>query len=332
MKVFLTGGNGFLGGHCLSLLLERGHHVVVAVRSHAKGQGILDHYAGVVPSNRLSYTIITDIAAEGAYDSAIQADPPFEAVVHLASPFHFHASDLKADMLDPAVQGTTGILKAVAEHAPRVSNVVITSSIAAVLNMKNPSAVYTPEMWNPVTWAEALNDPGSAYLGSKTFAEKAAWEFVSNKRLHFNLTTICPPLIFGPVGHRLGSLTSINTSNSIFVDLINGSWKSGAPSTGLYHWVDVRDVAFAHIQALSIPNAAGKRFLVCGGNYSNADIARIARDRFPELRDKLPKVCVSDLPVTPSRVDAALSRDILKVEYRSLEESVVDSIAALLKQ
>ena len=39
-------------------------------------------------------------------------------------------------MLDPAIVGTTGILKAVKAHAPSVKRVVITSSFASILDPK----------------------------------------------------------------------------------------------------------------------------------------------------------------------------------------------------
>lgn len=36
-----------------------------------------------------------------AFDKAVVSDPPFEAVIHTASPFHFNVTDTKKDLLDP---------------------------------------------------------------------------------------------------------------------------------------------------------------------------------------------------------------------------------------
>jgi hypothetical protein len=36
-------------------------------------------------------------------------------------------------------------------------------------------------------------------IGSKSFAEKAAWKFMEEKKPNFILTTICPTLVFGPI-------------------------------------------------------------------------------------------------------------------------------------
>ncbi|KAI8236916.1 Ketoreductase azaE [Colletotrichum sp. SAR 10_86] len=304
------------------------HDVVVAVRSASKGRDIL----ALHPDSglQLSYIVIPDMTVNGAFDKAIQAEPTLEAVIHTASPFHFQSKDAETEMLNPAIRGTTSLLSAVAAFAPNVKRVVITSSVAAAVNIMAPPPILTSEMWNPITREEASSNPFFAYLASKTFAEKAAWDFVNDKKPHFALSTILPPLILGPVVHHLDNLGSINTSNSAFVDIIDGKWKDSIPPTGSPQWVDVRDAAFAHVQALIVPKAAGKRFLLYAGDFSNAEIARIARDNFPELADKIPTNIETDVTAADASIDAGLSKDILGVKYRSLSNSVVDSIRSLL--
>ena len=41
------------------------------------------------------------ISPPQAFDKAVISDPPFEAVIHTASPYHFDAKDLKKELLDP---------------------------------------------------------------------------------------------------------------------------------------------------------------------------------------------------------------------------------------
>ena len=81
--------------------------------------------------------IVEDIAKEGAFEKAVKSDPPFEAVIHTASPFHFNVTDTKKDLLDPAIIGTTGVLKAIKKHAPSVKKVVcnLVGSIRLILLM-----------------------------------------------------------------------------------------------------------------------------------------------------------------------------------------------------
>lgn len=71
------------------------------------------------------------------------------------------------DCLDPAIKGTTGILKSVKAYAPGVKRVVITSSSAAVLSPPNhPTKVYNESFWCDLTWEQAM-DPRHAYRASK---------------------------------------------------------------------------------------------------------------------------------------------------------------------
>lgn len=52
-------------------------------------------------------------------------------VIHVASPFHFKVTDYAKDFYEPAIHGTTEILKA-ASGEKSVKRVVITSSAAAM--------------------------------------------------------------------------------------------------------------------------------------------------------------------------------------------------------
>lgn len=90
---------------------------------------------------------------------------------------------------------------------------------------------------------QIVQNPKDAYLAyraSKTFAEKAAWEFVADEKPAFTLTTMCPPFVFGPTALRLTASESLNTSNFFTRDFLRGDFKDRIPDTGDYIWVDVR--------------------------------------------------------------------------------------------
>ena len=97
----------------------------------------------------------------------IRSDPKLDHVIHTASPFHENVQDPVKDMLEPAITGTTNILKAVKAYAPQVKRVVVTSSFAAIVNTPSPPKVYDEASWNPVTWDEAVTQRAHAYRGSK---------------------------------------------------------------------------------------------------------------------------------------------------------------------
>jgi len=157
-RVLLTGGSGFIAAHILDALLDHGHSVVTTVRSQDKAQKIVEAHPKY-SKDRLDTVIVEDIAKEDAFEKAVISDPPFDIVIHTASPFHFNITDTKKDLLDPAIIGTTGILKAIKKSAPTVKRVVITSSFAAIINVTNPPKhPYSEADWNPVTEEEASKD------------------------------------------------------------------------------------------------------------------------------------------------------------------------------
>ncbi|KAF2761457.1 NAD(P)-binding protein [Pseudovirgaria hyperparasitica] len=334
-RVLLTGGSGFIAAHTLDVLLEHGHSVVTTVRSQEKADKIKEAHPNV-GKDKLDFAIVEDIAQPDAFEKAVVSDPPFEIVLHTASPFHFNVTDVQKELLDPAVIGTTGILKSIKKHAPTVKRVVITSSFAAILSPKTGFAkgvTYSEENWNDITTEEALQNPQNGYRASKTFAERAAWDFVEKEKPNFQLSTINPPLVFGPIVHYLNSLDGLNTSNQRVRDIIQGKSKAGIPATGVYIWVDVRDVALAHVKAFEAPNAGNKRFFVTeGGHFNNRLIVDIIRKNFPEYESQLPSPDVKGGEYPADGVFTANNKqsiEVLGLKYRKFEDTIVDTVKSL---
>ncbi|KAL4941884.1 hypothetical protein BDV06DRAFT_235783 [Aspergillus oleicola] len=330
-KVLLTGGSGFVASHILNILLECGYSVTTTVRSAAKGDKILQSYKA--QKDRLSYVIVKDIATEGAFNLAFQTNPLFDYVIHTASPFPASFKDPVRDLLNPAINGTTGILKAIKAYAPLVKRVVITSSFAAMANEVSPPRMYDETSWNPVTWEEAVSDHSKSYRGSKTFAEKASWKFIEQEKPPFDLVTLNPPLVYGPVIHHLEnqSLSGLNNSNQRIRDFIQGDYRSvSLPPTGTFLWVDVRDLALAHVRALEVPEAGGKRFFVTAGHCSNKRIVDAIGKAKQNLSHLLPEKPVDDFPEDCYGFDNSRTREILGVEFRSLVEGIGDTAGSLL--
>jgi nucleoside-diphosphate-sugar epimerase len=119
------------------------------------------------------------MTAPGSFDQVVKSTPPFDTVIHTASPFLYRVVKDNSEFLEPAIKGTLEVLKSVKAHAPEVKRVVITSSCAAVLDSNasptaTPKKVYTEEDWNSVTLEQAMTgSPGAAYQASKKYAEKA---------------------------------------------------------------------------------------------------------------------------------------------------------------
>ncbi|KAK9239669.1 hypothetical protein V1525DRAFT_397277 [Lipomyces kononenkoae] len=315
----LTGASGFIAGHVLKILLEKGYTVRATVRSTSKA----DYLKTLYPADaKLSFAIVEDIAAPNAFDEAVKG---VDVIVHTASPFHFKITDPVKDLLDPAIKGTTSILQAAKNFAPQVKRIVITSSFAALIDASKgdwPEHTYSEADWNPVTWEEAIgNNPSTNYRASKTFAEKAAWDFLEKEKPNFTITTINPPLVWGPMVHDVTPET-VNTSNANIWTLVNGS-QASVPPAHVPAWVDVRNVAEAHVNALETSKAENQRYFIVAGKFTYKEISDIVLKNFPELNGKVPtEGAISTKKVYD--VDNSKSKADLGIQYISLEQSVID--------
>lgn len=148
----------------------------------------------------------------------------------------------------------------------------------------------------------------------------------------FDLATINNTYTFGPIQRQLPSLDAINTSNLRIRDLVLGRMRERLPPTfPVFTWVDVRDVALAHVRAIEVPGAGGKRFYVVAGHFSNKQLADCIRKSHPELAGRLPgPEGEDDLPEDVYRFDHRRSREVLGLEYRRLEGSVGDTVDSIL--
>jgi nucleoside-diphosphate-sugar epimerase len=166
-------------------------------------------------------------------------------VIHTASPFILNAKDFDRDLFEPALNGTTSVLKAIKANNPSVKRVVVTSSFASNIDYSKgyrPGYLYTEADWNPMSTQEAkdANDGVAAYLVSKTIAEKAAWDFIEQEKPNFTLATLTPPMVYGPLAQDFEGVEKLNTSSADFYRLFNGSEKE-VPPPGFVAYVDVRD-------------------------------------------------------------------------------------------
>jgi len=333
-RVLLTGGNGFLATHVLDTLLNRGHSVVATVRSKSKATDVRALFPNYGP-DRLDFTFVSDIAEDGAFDSAVISVPPFEAVIHTASPYTFAIKDVQKDLLDPAIKGTTGILRSIKAHAPTVKRVIITSSFAAMIDRSKgfrPGYTYSEKDFNPITHEEALQDASWGYFGSKTFAEKSAWSFVETESPNFSITTINPPMIYGPAKQHVSSLDAINTSSQRMRDILQGKFKTEIAPTALPIFADVRDVALMHVLAMESESVAGQRIFTVAGFFDNRQMVDIVRKHFPTYAHRLPDESAKggEVPGAIYGIDNSRAKQLLQKDFLSFEQCMTDLAQSLI--
>lgn len=249
-RVLVTGGSGFIAGHCILQLLDQGHRVRTTVRSlatEADVRRVLTE-AGMVESGRLE-VVTADLLSDDGWAEAV-AD--VEVVLHIASPVRPGRVADEDSLIVPAVEGTLRVLRAARDA--RIERVVLTSAFHAVSwGHRRSGRTFTEADWTD------LQGPGvDAYGRSKTLAERAAWAFMAAEGGAMTLTTMLPVAVMGPVLGR-----SVSGSNHLVQRMLEGEMPA---FPDLYiPVVDVRDVAAAHRLAMACPAAAGERILLSNG-------------------------------------------------------------------
>lgn len=271
--ITVTGATGFIAAHVIDQLAERGEPVRATVRSVAKSR---EQFARV-PNLELCEADL--LGGSAAFDFAVQGA---RCVMHLASPYLVTVKDPQKDLVDPAVRGTLSVLEACARQ-PSVRRVVVTSSMAAITDEPDSNHLLTEADWN--TRSSLARNP---YYFSKAEAERAAWKFMTDTNPHFDLVVINPFFVIGP------SLTpGLNASNQILADIVKGVYP-GILSLA-WGFVDVRDVAAAHIRAMDTPTASG-RYLCAAEVLTMRETLAILRESVQSKTAKIPSLGL-DSPV-----------------------------------
>ncbi|EGW32291.1 uncharacterized protein SPAPADRAFT_139567 [Spathaspora passalidarum NRRL Y-27907] len=327
--IFVSGANGYIAQHIVKQLLEQGHTVVGSVRSANKGEYLKE----LTQSNKFSYEVVSDISAPGAFDDALKKHPDVTVFIHTASPVTFQADDIERDIILPAIQGTKNALTAIKTYAPQVGRVVITSSLGAVFGFDEyfeKDKVYDEDSWNPIKYKESLLNARNGYYGSKKFAELAAVEFVENEKPKFAISFVNPSFVFGPQAYAIKDKNQLNLSAEVVNKVLKLKPTDNIPVFA-GRFVDVRDVARAHLIAFEKDEAINKRLLMITSLASNEQIAYYINRHFPELPIPRGDLKKSEEQLKGShKYDNSRTKALVGFDFISLEDSVVDSVQQVL--
>ncbi|MBC8225729.1 MAG: aldehyde reductase [Gammaproteobacteria bacterium] len=326
-KVLVTGATGFIALHCIQQLLDQGYQVKGTVRSSNKKNEVIDS----MKKNSLHPENLTIVYADLLKDEGWnEAAEGCRYVLHVASPFVLEEPDHEDDLIKPAVDGTLRVLNACKDN--RVEKVVLTSSFAAI-GYGNDEKIF-----DETDWSNTDSTIG-AYAKSKTLAEKAAWSFVNElpDQDKFNLTVLNPVAVTGPM-----LSDDIGTSNTLFVQLLDGS----IPACPRIHigFVDVRDVAKAHIFSMTEEKTNGERIIVSDKEMFFVEMGRILKDagysksptrEIPDFMLKIMAIFIKKLSGMKRSVgrkvisDKSKSKELFDWEYITAEDSAVESAKQL---
>ncbi|KAK6878942.1 putative NADPH-dependent methylglyoxal reductase GRP2 [Candida tropicalis] len=324
-SVFVSGASGYIAQHIIKQLIEKGYNVVGSVISEAKGQAL----TRLIGPLHFTFEVVPDITAKAAFAEALQKHQEVRYFIHTATPYQFNPDGgNNEEMLQKAVDATHNTLQSIQYHGTQVRKVVVTSSIVAVAgfgSLFDPNKTYTENDWNPITWEESL-DPGKIYYGSKKFAELAAWNYKKENYTFYKLTVINPVYVFGPQAYEFTDTANMATTAEKINSIANLSKDDPIPELwGDY--VDVRDVAKAHVLALENDETSNKRLLLVAGGFSSDKIAHIINEKFPNC-----KVPDGDLKRDEEnmkrihKIDDSSTKTVLGIDYIPLEQSITDSV------
>ncbi|GAY36944.1 hypothetical protein CUMW_025520, partial [Citrus unshiu] len=250
--VCITGVSGFIASWLVNLLLQRAYIVKATVRDPSQHT---DHLRELDGAKERLLLLKANLLEEGSFDSAVDG---------------CEVQKNSADIVETAVKGTLNVLRSCAKvHS--IKRVVLTSSTAAMTQNGNPT---TPDVVIDETWFSSsvfCKENKKWYPLAKTLAEEAAWKFARENGI--DLVAINPGIVIGPFFHPI-----LNFGADVILNLINGAQSFPSP----YRFVDIRDVAYAQIQALEVPTANG-RYLLVGSVVQLYDILKFLHEHYPTL-------------------------------------------------
>ncbi|UAJ10834.1 NAD-dependent epimerase/dehydratase family protein [Glacieibacterium megasporae] len=328
-KVLVTGASGYIAGYVVKALIADGWSVSGTIRSLAKADAVRASLG--LTADQLPLTA-ADLTSDAGW---AEATAGCDFVQHIASPLPTGVVKTDDDLIVPARDGALRLLRAA--KTAGVKRVVMTSSVAAMYyGMTGQHQTYTEADWSNLT-----SPATGAYAKSKTIAERAARDWIAAEGGGMEYCTINPALVLGPV---LGN--DFSGSLLVITKMLNGELP-GLPAIS-FGICDVRDIAAAHLSAMTTPGIDGGRFLCSGEYLSMADVAAILKSRLADKAKRVPTMKLPNFLVRVSALfdaqvklvlpelgrtrvgDASHARAVIGWNPRPVAETIVDTARSLI--
>ena len=243
MRVFVTGGTGFIGSHAVRLLAARSHEQCCLVRNPDRAQAAREVGAEIVVGD------LTD--KPGLVDGMRGCD----AVANIANLYDFWVPDRRA-YAAVNIEGTRNVLEAAVETG--ATKVVHVSSIG---------------VWGNASWPVTESTPlgpscASLYLRSKRAGDAVAWQLADTRQLP--LVMVYPGGVLGPGDPK--------ASGRYVRNLVRGAMPAQVLTGHMFPWVHVRDVAEGIVRALELDDNIGERYILVAENMTFGDLNRLVAE------------------------------------------------------
>jgi len=319
--ILVTGGTGHIGFRIVVEALLLGYSVRVAVRNEGGIKKVKAAKSVQPYLDKLSFTLVPEITAPGAYDEAVKG---VKYIIHLASPITKpEYTDFENDIVQPAINGTLGILES-AKKEPSVQRVVITSSIVAFIPISQVLAedgtVFNEKSSTPTPHGPFEYGIFQAYCASKVAALHASEDWIAAEKPSFSVNNVAPAFVIGKNELVTDAKNATEGTNATTVNILLGQAGGPTPSTSVY----VNDIAKMHVLALDPKIPGGEMFIGVSddSNIRWEDAIEIVKKNFPEA------VAKGIFPLGGSNetkkliIDNSYTKKVLGVEFASYEEQV----------
>jgi dihydroflavonol-4-reductase len=241
VRVFVTGGSGFVGKPTVARLIEGGHEVRCLLRQASRADEL----------ERLGCeTIYGDVTDKA---SVLEGMAGFEWVVNLASLYSFWEPN-KDLYRQVNVEGTRNVMEAALEAS--VYKVVhVSSFVVWGKASRRPFDEETP--FGPERFTE--------YARSKYEGDEEVWELYRRRGL---------PVVFLYPGIVLGA-GDPKASGRYIEDLIEGRIPGMVFEDSAFTYVHVNDVAEAIARALGKEGNAGEKYLIGNQTFTQGEYTRM---------------------------------------------------------
>jgi dihydroflavonol-4-reductase len=332
-KILVTGASGFIGLHTVLNCLQKSFKVRATVRSENQENVVRQTLSGLMDTSGLEF-VRADLLRDDGWEDAVNG---CDSVIHTASPYIAENPKNESALIDPALDGTLRVVKAALKKGIR--RVVLLSTIGAIFDgHEGEKKVFTENDWSDV------EHPRLIYHKGKTLAEQAAWKLINSDQNTSNMEMVAinPSNVMGPVLDA-----HLHTSTEWYRMLMHTK-VPGISRTQL-DLVDVRDLTDILIQAMTNPQASGKRFICNSASITLLEFSQILFEHFSNRGYKIPhklipSVVIRVLGIFDPKVRAVVETIDWKYGFsteqvstvfnwhpRSYKETIIDMAESLIK-
>ncbi|MBN1148616.1 MAG: NAD-dependent epimerase/dehydratase family protein [Anaerolineales bacterium] len=243
MKIFISGGTGFIGTHLVRCLAQTEHELVCLARKTSDISTLKEVGATVV---------VGDVTDKGSLLAGMQG---CDWVVNLANLFLFWVPDERV-YSDVNIQGTRNVMESALEAG--VSKVVHVSTAA---------------VWGKAAWPISEQTPmgaqrASQYARTKYEGDQIAWRL--HKERGLPLVVVYPSAVIGAYDPK--------ATGRYIKNLVRRKMPAQVLTDAPFSFVYVGDVCTAILGALQKDGNIGEKYLVSGANLSFGEINRLVSE------------------------------------------------------